>query len=175
MEFKITNKVENPKYFNSFVVELKAMFGDDDGQGFVEVGGFKKDEDEELLKDFIRTCGRVEYSEQHSISDVDGFDRWFNPDKYLGIQDDEVLNKRKHLVKRWLTDPTNYEYAVLYRYTVFYYDEHGVKHNVEVNKDGLEDDVYSLLGEYEGMKPSEMTAEDGECLLEELRDIFKGR
>ncbi|PGO60576.1 hypothetical protein [Priestia megaterium] len=169
MEFKIIDNATKPKYFNAYVVEMKAMYGDDDGEGFLEIGGFKKGEDEILLKDLIRTCEDMHFTEGCRMDEVKGFDKWFNTDKYLGESSDKLSNKMKVLSKRWLTDPFNYEYATLSTYKAFYYDENGVKFNVEIVQ-GLEDSILATIREYEGY---EMTAEDGVSLLEELRDVFE--
>ncbi|AMB18726.1 hypothetical protein BH780_gp143 [Bacillus phage Eldridge] len=156
MKFSIKGQKMDKRYKDCFVVELKAMFGDADGYGSMEAGGFKKDRDEEELSEFLRLLERMEHLPGDEASELEGFEKWFEQDKF-----------------DWLSDPTRHGYASLDGYEIFYYDENGVKCEVELQRD-LEDRLYDYLREWEDTKPEDMTAELGEALLETIRDIMAG-
>lgn len=139
MKIEIKDKIINENCTDSYVVECKAMYGDADGYGKVEVGGFKKNQDEVLLWNFLETCERLvsEYPYGRGGGDdynhVEGFNKWFDADMMSDEEYHSLSERVKSLTTGWLLDPTSFEgaQASFESFKVFYYDENGVKHNVE--------------------------------------------
>jgi len=154
MKFSVLGLEE--KQTGSFGVAIEVMYGDADGYGKMEIRGFKKGKDEGELSELLRLLDDLQYADCYEISSKPGFDKWFNQG-----------------ARKWLTDPTNHEYAVLDSFEVLYYDENDVCYKVDTERE-LEERLHSMLNEWAGTKPEEMTAEYGHVLLEQIRDIAAG-
>lgn len=135
MKLKVGKNAVNESYFDSYVVECEAMFGDADGKGFVSVGGFKKDKDESYLEEFLDLCERLkkESRTSESYGHVEGFNKWFDID-FLSDDEYETMPETiKNLSVYWLLDPqVDGRPASFRNYKVFYYDKTGVKYHVSV-------------------------------------------
>lgn len=139
MKIEIKDKIINENHTDSYVVECKAMYGDADGYGKVEIGGFKKNQDEDLLQDLIKTCESLvsEHLYGRGGSDVyghvEGFNKWFDADMLSDEEYHLLPDRVKSLTTDWLLDPVGLgeTKASFESFKVFYYDENGVKHNVE--------------------------------------------
>ncbi|MEB9469509.1 hypothetical protein P4J10_23230 [Bacillus cereus] len=139
MELTIKEKVINISYLNAYVVECEAMYGDADGWGEVEVGGFTRGKDEHLLKEFLEFCERMKNAYPNGrggyddYGHVEGYDKWFYADNLTTEEFERLPKKVQELSTYWLNDPQGDGMEATFKdYEVFYYDESGIKHNVEV-------------------------------------------
>lgn len=135
MKLKIGNTAVDKSYFNSYVVECEAMFGDADGEGFVNIGGFVKDKDEIYLEDLLNLCKRLKKERRinEGYNHVEGFNKWFDIDYLTDDEYDALPETIKELSIYWLNDPqVDGRPANFRNYKVFYYDKTGVKYHVNV-------------------------------------------
>lgn len=139
MRIEIKDKALKRKYFNAYVVECVAMFGDADGYGKVEVGGFVKGQDERYMEEFLKFCDRMQEAYPHGrggydhYNHVEGFDKWFNVDSLKEDEYEALPDKVKELSTYWLNDPQGDGIQASFdSYKVYYYDALGVKYNVDV-------------------------------------------
>lgn len=137
MKIQIGEKLKTP--INAYVVEIETMYGDADGFGRIAVGGFKKDEEEEYLKDLLETCERMDEAYPRgrggydNYDHVEGFNKWFNIDDTTDEEYNAMSQREKELSAYWEYNPQcDGGHASFYGYKVFYYDENGVKYEVSV-------------------------------------------
>lgn len=139
MNFKIGKKLIEERYLGCYVVEIKTMYGDADGYGKVIVGGFKKDFDENLMIDLLKTCERMEKaypngrSGYDSYNHIEGFNRWFNIEDLDEDIWESLSEHEQNFTGDWESEPGYDEcQASYYDYSIFYYDDLGFKYEVNV-------------------------------------------
>lgn len=138
MKIEIENAI-NIKYKNMYVVECEAMYGDADGYGSLEVGGFIKGQDEAHLEDFLLFCERMKNAYPRGrggyddYNHIEGFDKWFDADNLSDEEYQSLPERVKILSTYWLNDPQGDGMQASFKgYKVFYYNENGVKHHTTV-------------------------------------------
>lgn len=139
MKIDIKDKALKDEYINAYVVECEAMYGDADGEGILEVGGFAKGKDEIYLEDFLGFCERMKVAYPHGrggyddYNHIEGFDKWFDADNLADEDYHALPEKVKFLSTYWLNDPQGDGMQASFEgYKVFYYDEQGIKYNTSV-------------------------------------------
>lgn len=145
MKFKIKEQVM-PKYKDSFVVKIKVMHGDADGYSELEVSGFRGNCQKSKLhmEDLIQTLKEMEAEYPHgrggfdTYDHLEGFPKWFGGeilDEHRDWYEDLEDWEQKMYWSDWPLSPDGYgTQASFESYSVYYYDENGVKYYVEVEE-----------------------------------------
>lgn len=158
MKISITNPVVvelNP--VSSYVVEVESMMGDGDGYSKFNVGIFKEDE-MNFLECLLETLNRMSVAFPHGMSGSDdyekvlGFPQWFGEGfdldemkryylKNLALHGVEANQNILDNYKADYSDCWNMDATSDYQspesfvgYKVFFYDENGIKYDVEVTE-----------------------------------------
>lgn len=158
MKFVIKNPVVTDAPLDSFVIEYKTMRGDADGFSQNTVGPFKKGEHETHLENIIQVFKGIAEkfpSGPYQYFNVPGFCNWFQddigsmddfynyypaqaarftPEEIALVEESIPLAMEIELFPMWPFDKLAYESAQesLREWQVFYYDNNGVKHEVEM-------------------------------------------
>lgn len=117
MEFIIKGQPKIDKR-NGYILKVDAMIGDADGDKDVELGPFKKGE-EDQLQDAIETCDRMlkAYPGGRGGGDdynhIEGFEKWFEYD--------------------WPSDPMSHGQCSITGYSLIYI-ENGQEYDVQIKK-----------------------------------------
>lgn len=135
----ILMKKQGIKHQNMYMVECEAMFGDADGEGQVNIGGFVRGQDEALIEDLLKTCERLVKAYPNGrggsadYNHIDGFNRWFDADALPEEEYDALSEVHQNFIADWLYEPNGMgQQATFKGYKVYYYDENGVKHDVRI-------------------------------------------
>lgn len=135
--------------FDSYMVEIQTVMGDADGYRDFTVGPFKRGEQEASLQNLLETLRRMDEASRSDYDDVLGFSEWFcvvrsieEMRKYASalIARDgekvhqEIMDLSTAHYEEWHMDPISGGTIPqgLSDYSVFYYDNAGVKHTVAI-------------------------------------------
>ncbi len=138
VEFSICEAVESSAMV--YMVEIETMYGDADGWGKIEVGGFPPTEEgEKLLVDQLDTLERMGMAYPNGrgggddYNHVEGFDRWFNCDDILEDEWIAMPELLRELSTDWEYSPDGYGHQAGYEgYDIFFYDISGKKFKVDM-------------------------------------------
>ena len=139
MEFETTTLVDVKRYSNCYIVDCELMHGDADGESHIEIGSFKKGEDEDILEHLVRTLDSMDWEYTENYDRILGFKQWFDRD-YLTEEEFENLDPRiKSIGAEWENDLTFMDARASYRsHSIYFFDEDGNKYNVKAT-DNSED------------------------------------
>lgn len=140
---------------DSYMVEIQTMMGDGDGYRALTVGPFKRGEQEASLQSLLETLSRMDAKFPRGMSGADNYDdvlgyyEWFCVVRSIeelneygaeliardGVEvHQDILDLSEDHYEEWnmdaIVDGTRPEQ--LNKFNVFYYDDDGVKHTIQI-------------------------------------------